>query len=71
MGHPGRGVTGTGASSERATALLLSPFIEPGSIDKTPYNHYSLLRSLEDIFGLAHLGYAASPNPGTFEAVVH
>jgi hypothetical protein len=24
----------------------------------TPYNHYSLLRSIEDIFGLDHLGYA-------------
>jgi hypothetical protein len=24
-----------------------------------PYNHYSLLRSVEDFFGLPHLGYAA------------
>jgi hypothetical protein len=26
-----------------------------------PYNHYSLLRSVEDIFDLGHLGYAADP----------
>ena len=40
-------------------ALLLSPFVKPGSTSDTPYNHYSLLRSLEDIFGLReHLGYA-------------
>jgi hypothetical protein len=32
----------------------------------TPYNHFSLLRTVEDLFGVAHLGYAESPNPGAF-----
>ena len=41
-------------------ALLISPFIKPGSTSDTGYNHYSLLRSLEDIYGIReHLGYAA------------
>jgi hypothetical protein len=31
-----------------------------------PYNHYSLLRSVEDIFGLGHLGYAAEPGLRAF-----
>jgi phosphatidylinositol-3-phosphatase len=39
-------------------AVLLSPFIKPGTTSNTAYNHYSLLRTLEDIFGLKHLGYA-------------
>lgn len=26
---------------------------------QTPFNHYSLLKTMEDIFGLDHLGYAA------------
>ena len=39
-------------------AVLLSPYIAPGTRSDTEYNHYSLLRSLEDIFGLRHLGYA-------------
>ena len=30
----------------------------PGSTNNVGYNHYSLLRSVEDVFGLAHLGYA-------------
>jgi hypothetical protein len=47
---PGGGVTG---------AVLLSPFITPGTVTQTPYNHYSLLRSIEDLFGLPHLGFAA------------
>ena len=39
--------------------LRYGHFYGPGSSD-TPYNHCSLLRSLEDIFRLdEHLGYAA------------
>jgi phosphatidylinositol-3-phosphatase len=32
----------------------------------TPYNHYSLLRSVEDIFGLDHLGFAAETGTSSF-----
>jgi len=46
---PGGGQTGT---------VLLSPCIKPGSSTTGEYNHYSLLRSIEDLFGLTHLGYA-------------
>ena len=49
-----------GLGGDRIGALLLSPFVKPGSTSETQYNHYSLLRSLEDIFRLrGHLGYAA------------
>jgi hypothetical protein len=33
--------------------------VTPGTTTATPYNHYSLLRTVEDLFGLGHLGYAA------------
>jgi phosphatidylinositol-3-phosphatase len=47
---------------ERTGAVLLSPYIQPGTISDVPYNHYSLLKSVEDIFGLnEHLGYAGQP----------
>ena len=39
--------------------MLLSPFIAPGSWNNTAYNHYSLLRSIEDTFGVKPLGYAS------------
>jgi hypothetical protein len=42
----------------RIGAVLLSRFITPGTVSDVPYNHYSLLRSIEDIFGVGHLGYA-------------
>jgi phosphatidylinositol-3-phosphatase len=43
-------------------AVLLSPFIRPGTVSSVPYNHYSLLRSVEDIFSLSYLGYAGQPD---------
>jgi hypothetical protein len=51
------GVLGQGGG--RTGSVLISPFIAPGSKNPTPYNHYSLLRSIEDLFGFPHLGYAA------------
>jgi phosphatidylinositol-3-phosphatase len=38
--------------------LMISQFIKPGTVSTLPYNHYSMLKSIEDIFGLGHLGYA-------------
>jgi phosphatidylinositol-3-phosphatase len=39
-------------------ALLLSRFVSPGATDPAPYDPYSLLRTVEDLFGLDHLGLA-------------
>lgn len=52
------GITGPGGG--RVGALLLSPFIKPGTVSAVPYNHYSLLGSMENLFGLPRLGYAAN-----------
>ena len=55
-----------GYGGDRIGAVLLSPFIHPGTVSDTPYNHYSLLRSIEDIFRLSHLGYAGQADLATF-----
>jgi hypothetical protein len=39
-------------------ALLLSPFVKGATTSQEPFNHFSLLRTIEDFFGLSHLGYA-------------
>lgn len=45
---------------DRTGAVLLSPFIKPGTVSTTPYNHYAMLKSLEDIFQVdGYLGFAA------------
>jgi hypothetical protein len=56
--NPGLLVPGPGGG--RTGAVMLSPCIEPGTVSEQDYNHYSLLRSLEDGFGLSHLGYAGA-----------
>ncbi|MFN2538176.1 MAG: alkaline phosphatase family protein, partial [Mycobacteriales bacterium] len=61
---PGGGRIGTVVVSKR--------FVRPGTVSDVPYNHYSLLRSLEDLYrigatttipgsdGRGHLGYAGA-----------
>ena len=57
MNGPGGGLIG---------AVLLSPFIKPGTVSSEPYNHYSTLRYVEDTFKLPHLGYAGQPGLKVF-----
>ena len=52
----GGGITG---------AVLLSPFIAGGTVSTTPINHYGLLKTFGQIFGVPYLGYAARPDLGT------
>jgi phosphatidylinositol-3-phosphatase len=52
----GNGISGPGGG--RIGAVLISPFITPGTVVKTTYNHYSSLASIEDLFGLSRLGLA-------------
>ncbi len=57
-------------------SVLISPYITPGSVSTTYYNHYSWLRTMEDLFkvksaspGLdkkGHIGYAAQPGLAPF-----
>jgi hypothetical protein len=52
-------------------ALLLSPFLlKSGSTGQEPYDHFSLLRTIEDLFSLKHLGYAGLSGVRPFEAAM-
>jgi hypothetical protein len=61
---PMPGIQGPGGG--RTGAVLLSRWIRPGTVTDIAYNHYSMLRSWEDLFGFTtggtdghgHLGYA-------------
>ncbi len=66
---PMPGINGPGGG--QTGAVLLSPCIAPGTVTNTAYNHYSMLGSVEDLFGLPHLGYAALPGETTFGADVY
>src|SRR5581483_5617482 len=62
------GIIGPGGG--KTSAVVLSPWVVPGSVNNTAYNHYSFLRSMEDLFGLDHLGYAAADGLVPFGADV-
>jgi hypothetical protein len=64
---PGAALPGeTGPGGGVVGAVLLSPCIKPGTVSQTAYNHYTALRSVEDVFGLAHIGYAQLPGETSF-----
>jgi Phosphoesterase family/PASTA domain len=56
--------------------VLISPLIKPGTVSQVDYNHYSWLRTMEDMFnvksaapgldGEGHIGYAAQPGLAPF-----
>ena len=50
------GILGSGGG--KVGAVLLSPFIAPGTTTSTSYNHFSALASIENNFGLPLLGEA-------------
>jgi hypothetical protein len=45
----------------RVGLLLLSPYVEPGTTSETYFNHFSLLVTIEELFELERIGYAAEP----------
>lgn len=63
------GLVGPGGG--RVGAVLLSPFIKPGTISNVRYNHYALLKSIDQIFGLPLLGYAKRPGLSAFGSDVY
>ncbi len=64
---PSKTLAGAPRGGGTVGALLLSPFLKPGTTNAEPYNHFSLLRTIEDLFGLEHLGYAGLSAVKSFE----
>ncbi|MGN6373882.1 MAG: alkaline phosphatase family protein [Solirubrobacteraceae bacterium] len=63
------GTTPTGGG--KVGLLLISKYVKPGSFNATgEYNHFSLLRSIENLFGVPPLGYAQEPGLLTFDSSV-
>ncbi len=51
-------------------ALLLSPYIKGTTTNQEPYDHFSLLRTIEDLIGLKHIGYAGAPGVKSLQPAV-
>ena len=51
--------------------LLVSPNVTPGAKLADPYNHYSLLKTVEDVFCLPYLGGAANASVRSMIGALH
>jgi hypothetical protein len=54
----------------RVGLVLLSPYVAAGTISETYFNHYSLLVTIEELFGLERIGYAAEPALAGFDETI-
>ncbi len=57
----------------RVGMLLISPYVAPGTVVEETgyYNHFSFLRSVEELFEFEPLGYAAEPALAGFDSTVY
>jgi phosphatidylinositol-3-phosphatase len=68
----GSGQTTPTGGGGQVGLLVISPYVKPNSVDVVDYfNHFSLLASIEDLFGLKHLGYAGAAALPVFGAAVY
>ena len=58
---PARTLAGTPKGGGLVGALLLSPYVKAATSSQEAFNDFSLLRTIEQLFGLPALGYAGLP----------
>jgi phosphatidylinositol-3-phosphatase len=67
----GTGVTSPTGGGGQVGLLLISSYVKPGSLDVVDYfNHYSLLGSIANIFGVKRIGYASDLQLPVFDASI-
>jgi phosphatidylinositol-3-phosphatase len=65
----GNGETTPTGGGGQVGLLLISSYVKPNTADTIDYyNHFSLLRSIEKLFGLKYLGYAGNIQLSTLDA---
>jgi len=68
----GSGQTNPTGGGGQVGLLLISQYVKAGTLDVTDYfNHFSLLASIEQLFGLKRLAYAADPSLPVFGPAVY
>jgi phospholipase C len=63
-GQPGTGCCGADPGGGHVATIVITSKTARPITDNTPYNHYSLLRSMEDAFGLPCVAHACDSSVG-------
>lgn len=64
--------SGSSPGGGKVGMLIVSDAVKPGSTDVIDsFNHFAFLKSIEDLFGLDHLGYADNPAMPSFGKAVY
>ncbi len=58
-GQSSQSCCGLGSGGGQIATVLVSPLVRQGYRDNTPYDHYSLLKTIAESWGLQQLGHAA------------
>jgi len=69
-GTSDRSCCGGQAAGGRVATIVAGPGARAATVSATPYDHYSLLRTVEDLLGLSHLGRAADPHTRSLDALL-
>jgi phosphatidylinositol-3-phosphatase len=69
-GNDNSGCCGGRAAGGQVPAIVAGGLAARGATSSIPYDHYSLLRTIEDLFGLPHLGSAACPCTHSMSALL-
>jgi phosphatidylinositol-3-phosphatase len=60
-------IAGDPAGGGQVGLLMISPYVKPHTVNTIEtYNHFSLLKSVEALFGVPHLGYTADKQVPAF-----
>ena len=68
-GDSNAGCCGGIARGGRVPVVVAGPRVKRGASPSTAYSHYSMLRTIEDAFGLPHLRNAGSPQTRPLDAL--
>jgi len=71
QGLPGTGCCGADPGGGHVVTIVITNRSDDPITDATPFNHYSLLRSFEDAFGLTHLAHAGDPVVPAMTSLLH
>jgi hypothetical protein len=64
--------SGSSPGGGKVGMLIVSDAVKPGTTDVIDsFNHFAFLKSIEDLFGLDHLGYANDPAMPSFGKAVY